>query len=129
MSREERAARAKELADKPSRADRLAALTEKINPDAADEDGRWHLPVAPPWGVERVDEEDSGPEFTAPYLIRELDDGRQQIQIVAADGDVFSAVGATIEDALTSLEAKMEGVQSVTSTGKPARKRKRKGKR
>ena len=103
MSLEERAKRAVELADRPTRADRIFAIVAKLNPDAAaacTATGRWRCRVRPPW---------AGPtdEATAPYLIGELDDGTTAIQIISAEGDLIGATGATVDEALTKLEVKV----------------------
>ena len=99
MTIEERAARAAALANKPTRAERLAAVLGKINPGAAQPDGGWRVPAPPPW----ADPNEPG----APYLIRELDDGRFQLQVLGADGDVVGGVGETVEDALARVEEKI----------------------
>lgn len=99
MTLEERRIRAEARANRPTRADRLAALLAKINPTAAQADGTWRVPVPPPW----ADQNDPG----APYLIRELDDGRFQVQVVSSEGDVVSGLGETVEDALARVEEKM----------------------
>lgn len=99
MTFEERRIRAAALANRPTRADRLAAILAKINATAAQADGTWRTPVPPPW----ADPNDPG----APYLIRELDDGRFQVQVVSSEGDVIGGLGETVEDALARVEEKI----------------------
>jgi hypothetical protein len=64
-------------------------------------------------GVDKDKAEDHLREFeaphrAAPYLIDEPSPGKTRVRIYGDDGDVTSGSGATFEDALTALEAKVQ---------------------
>lgn len=42
----------------------------------------------------------------APYVIKTLDDGRVRLIITSDDGDGIAGIGANVEEALASIEAK-----------------------
>lgn len=84
-----------------SRRARLFAILARIASAAlqhyTDHDGQW-----PPRTFEggRV-------LVQAPYLLTPLADGRHQVTVTSDDGDVLSGVGATYDEALDALEAKI----------------------
>lgn len=97
-----------------TRADRLHALIAKVAPQAAAQhaaDGTW--PNTHPEPGQKRDEAGAVVEGQparhsgAPYEVRTLQDGRQQLRITGEDGDVVAGVGATFEDALQALETKL----------------------
>lgn len=82
-----------------TRADRLEAVVRRLCPKTAAayaKTGQWS---APDGKSDRFRQ--------APWIISTLADGSQRIAITADDGDVVSGTGATIEAALTALEAKV----------------------
>lgn len=85
-----------------TRADRLMAVIEQLAPTAAlyhASSGAW--PARPGASV------DAPTETAAPYVIETLPSGGRRIRVIGEDGDVVSGMGATMDEALSALEAKI----------------------
>lgn len=89
-----------------SRRNRIDAIVRKVAPQAiAFYDKSGDDKTAQSWPPRTLD---GGKVIVqAPYMITPLVDGRQKVTVTSDDGDVLSGVGATIDDALTALEAKL----------------------
>lgn len=82
-----------------TRAQRLDALVQKVAPKQAAhfaEHGRW--PDA---------EDGARGRGASPYVIQTTKTDGRRIKITGDDGDVISGIGATVEEALAALEAKV----------------------
>lgn len=79
----------------PTRAERLDAILLKVAGKAVEyrdkNGGRW--------SPDR--------RGRAPYARETLSDGRIRLRVTKDDGDVISGIGATTDEALTMLEAKL----------------------
>jgi hypothetical protein len=86
-----------------TRAERLDALLQKVAARA-----HAHQAEHGVWPHKETDSPDA-PEHRrrAPYVRETLADGRIRLRITTDDGDVVSGVGATTDEALTMLEAKI----------------------
>lgn len=86
-----------------TRADRLDALLQKVAARA-----HAHLAEHGVWPHKETESPDApAHRRRAPYVRDTLGDGRIRLRITTDDGDVVSGVGATTDEALTMLEAKL----------------------
>lgn len=102
-----------------TRSERIHRLLEKLAPVAAAQhakDGTWPNRHPQP-GVKRDEEgeplldAEKNPiparHSGAPYTIQTLPDNSRRLAIMGEEGDVLAGVGATLEEALQKLEAKV----------------------
>lgn len=74
-----------------TRAERLDDIVRAVNAPASE-----HLARTGAW-----------PHHQAPYIISTTEDDGRRIRVETVDGDVLSGAGATLEDALVALAAKV----------------------
>jgi hypothetical protein len=90
------------MAEKMSMAERLDKCIAALGPEMAEH-------VAKGWGPQG-----------APYEIRTLPNGRTRLSITDHySGDMYVGAGATLEEALTALEAKVLQTASLSSAPAP----------
>lgn len=85
-----------------TRAERLHAVLTQLTPTAAQ-----HYTATGAWPVRPGATVDEPAAAAAPYVIETLPDGRRRVRVIGEDGDVVSGVGATLDDAIAALEAKV----------------------